>query len=94
MAHGRSWLYTSVTVAIVIYHTRKLNLAVESQIAITNVLARFKFGSPVQDCHMYIICEEESLANFNLAVGRSTAKPPNLNCRQLFRLYGTFGTSV
>ena len=29
------------------------------------------------------------LANFNLAVSTPTAKPPNLNPRQIFRLYGS-----
>ena len=33
---------------------RELNLAVESQIAIANILARFKFGGLVQDRHTYI----------------------------------------
>ena len=66
---------------------RELNLAVESQIAIPNILARFKFGGLVQDRHTFI-CIEEILADFNLAVGRPTAKPPNLNHRQIFRLYG------
>ena len=64
-------------------------MAVESQIAITIILARFKFGGSVQDRHTFI-CQEEILADFNLAVGRPTAKPPNLNHRQIFRLYGTF----
>ena len=62
-------------------------MAVEFQIAITNILARFKFGGPAQDRHTYT-CEEENLVDFNLAVGRPTAKPPNLNHCQIFRLYG------
>ena len=41
----------------------ELNLAVESQIAMTNILARFKFGGSVQYRHTYI-CEEEILADF------------------------------
>ena len=32
---------------------QELNLAVESQIAITNISAGFKFSGSVQDCHMY-----------------------------------------
>ena len=68
---------------------RELNLSVGSQIAITNLLARFKLGDSVQDRHTFI-CMEEILADFNLAVGRPTAKLPNLNHRQVFRLwYGT-----
>ena len=35
---------------------------------------------------MYIL-EDEILADFNLAVGRPTTKPPNLNHRQIFRPY-------
>ena len=61
---------------------RELNLAVESQIAITNILVRFKLGGSVQNRHTFI-CMEEILADFNLAVGRPTAKPPNLNHRQI-----------
>ena len=30
------------------------------------------------------------LADFNLAVSTPTTKPPNLNPRQIFRLYGTY----
>ena len=67
---------------------RELNLAVESQIAITSTLTRLKFGGLVQDHHTYI-CEEEILADFNLAIGGPIAKPPSLNHHQIFRLYGT-----
>ena len=68
---------------------REIILVVKSQITITNILARFKFGGLIQDHHRFI-CMEEILADFNLAVGRLTAKPPNLNHRQIFRLYGMF----
>ena len=37
------------------------------------ILARFKFGGSVQDCHTFI-CMKEILADFNLVVGRPTAK--------------------
>ena len=46
----------------------------------------FKFGGSVKDHHMYIICKCEILANFNLAVAKQTAKPPNLIPRQIFWL--------
>ena len=39
-------------------------------------IGRFKFGGSVRDRHMYI-CKYEILADFNLAVARQTAKPPN-----------------
>ena len=52
-----------------------------------NTLVGFKFGGLVQDRHT-CICNEETLADFNLVVWRQTAKPPNLNPRQSFRLYG------
>ena len=45
-----------------------------------------KFGSSVQDHHTYILCNEEILADFNLAVGRKTTNHQNL--RQIFQLYG------
>ena len=57
-------------------------MAVGSQITITNILARFKRGGSVQDRHTFV-CMEEILADFNLAVGRPTAKLPNLNNRQI-----------
>ena len=37
---------------------QEINLAGDSQIAITNILARFKFGSLVQDRHTSICIEE------------------------------------
>ena len=43
-------------------------LAVESQIAITNILARFKFGGSVQDHHT-IICMGEILADIIWRLG-------------------------
>ena len=68
---------------------RELNLVVESQIPITNTQARFEFGGSVQDHHMFIYMGE-ILADFNLAIGRPTAKLPNLNHCQIFRLYGSY----
>ena len=50
-------------------------------------IGRFKFGGSVQDRHTYI-CKYEILADFNLAVAKQTAKPPNLIPRQIFWLYG------
>ena len=54
----------------------ELNLAVESQIDITDILVRLKFGGSVQDRHTFI-CMESWKKFFNLAVGRPTAKLPN-----------------
>ena len=62
---------------------------VETQIAIRNILARFKFGGSVQDRHTYI-CEEEILADFKLAVGRPTAKPTNFPAIQYLHLPCTY----
>ena len=45
---------------------------------------KLKHGSSVQDHHTYnIIYTEEILADFNLAIGRKTANPPNLNLCQI-----------
>lgn len=41
----------------------------------------FKFGGSVQDHHTYI-CEQELLADFNLAIAIQAVSPP------IFRLYG------
>ena len=65
---------------------RELNLAVGPQIAICKNIGGFKFGCSVRDRHKYI-CKYEILADFNLAVERQTAKPPNLIPHQIFRLY-------
>ena len=62
---------------------RELNLAIGAQIAIAKNIGGFKFGSSVWDCHNIIyICKYEILADFNLAVARQTAKPPNFPALQ------------
>ena len=48
-----------------------------------------KFGGMVRYRRTYIHAEK-ILADFNLAVQRHTAKPPNLIPRQIFRLYGSY----
>ena len=62
----------------------ELNLAVESHIAITNILARFKFSGSVQDRHTHI-CEEEILTEVQFGGWLEGQLP---NC-QIFRLYGS-----
>ena len=52
-----------------------------------NTIGGFKFGSMVRYRHMYMHMEK-NLADFNLAVERHTAKPPNLAPCQIFWLYG------
>ena len=49
----------------------------------------FKFGGSVKDRHTYICKYGIILADFNLAVAKQTAKPPNLIPRQIFWLYGS-----
>ena len=49
----------------------------------------FKFGDSVKDHHTYICKYGIILADFNLAVAKQTAKPPNLIPRQIFQLYGS-----
>ena len=51
-----------------------------------HTIGGFKFGGMVRYCHTYMHAEK-SLADFNLAVERHTAKLPNLIPRQIFRLY-------
>ena len=66
---------------------RSINLAVWPPRRYVVILAEFKFGGLSTTSHRRL-CIANILAELNLAVRKRIAKPPNLNHRQIFRLYG------
>ena len=67
---------------------QEFNLVVEPKIAIANYIGWFKFGGSVWDRHTYI-CEQEILADFNLAIAQAGHQTAKFNSQPNFQLYGS-----